>query len=279
LGDGAAAARCVLASCVLTSSALASAASRFGVPGSVLVGVLITSCTHLSPIEFEGVPRTTRVAVTDVREDAGWSKDVVSLGSVAAHCNGRAADGGWRGRRLSDVDCSAPRLRQALRERAAEVGGNRLVEVRCRARGAEADGSAAAPRSVWCEAFVGFAKDAPEPVAAVEPSRGVVHALESFRVKVDYSPERGVQPRAPRAPANVSELPHLSANRRALGEITTRCRNCSEAAAFEGLFAATAQVGGDSVVEPRCSARGKQLWCAATAAGFIEDPAVHADAR
>jgi hypothetical protein len=98
-------------------------------------------------------------------------------------------------------------------------------------------------------------------------------------VKVDYSPERGVRPRAPRAPASVSELPHLSANRRALGEVTTRCRNCSEAAAFEGLFAATAQVGGDSVVEPRCSARGKQLWCAATAAGFMEDPAVHADAR
>ena len=180
---------------------------------------------------------------------------------------------------MSDVDCTQMRLRAAVRERAAAVGGAMLIGLACTSeprgghRGAERT-------AIQCRA--GVARPTDETLARREPAslpQAVAEGLESaaaseaWRIRVDYTASVDSTERPPRRADAVNELPHLPPSHAKLGDLVTRCDSgCSERGVYEGLFAAAGRKGASDVVDVGCVRQGDGWLCTAAAAGYRVDP-------
>ncbi len=185
------------------------------------------------------------------------------LGRVAAHCQPASVTVRWQGEWLSDVDCSLERLQSVLKERAAAVGGEVLVDLHCGSRPVRSTSS-----DLVCRADVG------RRVAARARSwRPENDASEAWLIRVDFTPTGGEVARPYRPVSEVHELPYAPPSHVPLGELVTSCaRGCSERGAHEGLRAAAARRGANAIAEPSCRAHGDGWLCTATATAYRVDP-------
>ncbi len=97
--------------------------------------VAVSACgARFDPAHFEGSSEPRRTEPEALRELVTRTSELTAIGGVHASC---ALQPGFRrleGESLSDVDCGAERLDFALRESAANAGGDALIGVHCNSR-------------------------------------------------------------------------------------------------------------------------------------------------
>jgi hypothetical protein len=190
------------------------------------------------------------------------------LGRVAAHCRPVSVSPRWEAEWLSDVDCSVERLTRVLGERAAEVGGELLVNPRCSSRPVRPESF-----DLVCRAEVGRRADSFGVHRFVRAWRPANEASEAWLIRVDFTPTGSEFARPSRPASEVHELPDTPVSHVALGELATSCgRGCSERGAHEGLRAAAARRGANAIAQPSCRAHADGWLCTATATAYRVDP-------
>ena len=238
-----------------------------------LLALAVVGCGGLrQATHFDGRPEARVVEPAEVGEEAALPPGHEALGQLRAECTLREGPRAIEGEWLSDVDCSATRLTQALREGAAEAGGTLLVGRQCYSR-QQSSGA------VWvvCKADVARpgeqllaerqADRPPAPLAASEPA-----AAEAWRIRVHFTPSEAA-PRSPRRADQVRELPRMPVSHVPLGSVVTRCKKgCSRAGAHEGVRYAAARLGATDVVDVHCARKGEGWLCTGTAAAYEVDP-------
>jgi hypothetical protein len=173
-----------------------------------------------------------------------------------------------------------------MRERAAEVGGELLVGLRC---SSHPNASRDIVR-IRCRADVARASDElkerrpldlrgreRDPLPGLEPEDierlDEPVASEAWRIRVHFVPAPRATPRPPRRADQVRELAELPVNHIALGDISTRCeKGCSRDSARNGLRLVAARMGARALVAVRCTARESGVLCVGTAADYAVDP-------
>ncbi len=205
------------------------------------------------------------------------------IGRVSARCSLIEGERPRNGARLVDVDCTESRLMAAIRERAAEVGGEALVGTRCRSR-IRSQNDDSVTLALSCEASVARPSDDTlahrpllgEVLAEDDPAR----AAEAWQIRVFFTPGPGSPERPPRRPEGVREVPLLPLADVRLGDLTTSCKcGCTQEGARRGLLAAAGRYGATDVVDLRCSALGHGWTCTGTAAAYEVDPELDPRAR
>jgi hypothetical protein len=210
------------------------------------------------------------------------------LGHASVECSPLSGETAFESARFSDLACSVPLLRAALREAAADAGGTFFTEPECRARPSSA---ALALRVTWvgCESEVWAPADrarfvapalAPRPInvdplapaAPGAPAFGSVQ--EAWRVVVDFSPVPGPT-RAPSVDAqSVAEVDFPRAGQVRLGDLSAHCDSkCSVESLRRGLRAGVARSGGTTLVGVRCIQGASGPSCIAAVAGPERDEA------
>jgi hypothetical protein len=226
-----------------------------------------------SAADFDGRAEPPLTEARAVRTVGSLPVGYERLGQVAAHCRPASVTPRWQGERLSDVDCSAERLLGVLPERAAEVGGELLVNPRCGSRPVRTTSF-----DLVCRAEVGRRQSrVPRFVRSWRPTND---ASEAWLIRVDFTPTGSEFARPPRPVSEVHELPLAPVSHVRLGELVTSCgRGCSERGAHEGLRAAAARRGANAIAEPSCRAHADGWLCTATATAYRVDPAHDPRAR
>jgi hypothetical protein len=211
------------------------------------------------------------------------------LGQLSAGCRLADVRDGLDGVALSDVGCSTELLSAALRERAADVGGTFLVDLRC-----DPDSRALTPgRRAKCSADVWGPREVTREASAAEPApmsvqpagvdpRGPAAPLApaygsvsfAWRVLVDYWPAPGRDARAPVGPEQVAEVDFPRVGFVRLGDVRARAdATCSVDTLRGAVRAAAARIGATSVVDVRCVASDDARFCVASLAALeVEGP-------
>jgi hypothetical protein len=237
-------------------------------------------------VDFSGRPQGVLVSAEQVRELSSLPTGYDSIGQLRATCRLTERQRSLHGQWLSDVDCGVPRLVQALRERAAEVGGELLIGRRC---ASQIHRRVLGQSNVSCRAEVGrptaeTRSGRPLDLAAAQPAQAPADAApsasEAWRVQVDFTPADEHAPRPVQRTDLVNELAYLPVTHVRLGDIVTRCeRGCSEAAARAGLRTVAGRMGATDVVDVHCVSRASGFVCTAVAAGYEADPRTEPRAR
>lgn len=265
--------------------------------GVVVLGVALATAVApgcgepaLPGVRFQGRTLPALVAPERVREVSVRPAGYQVLGSAAVECRLTASKKTLSGARLSDVDCSEHRLRQALREQAAAVGGEILTDVECVThryrRGTEERlrASCAADVARPGRAILARRPLVPEQGAGASAIRGAdrdeagsaegVAAAEAWRIRVDFTPSGAGFHLPARHVRQVREVPVIPASHLAVGDVLTRCdRDCSERGAREGLLVVAGRMGATDVAAVRCVARGAGFVCTGTAAATLNPAA------
>lgn len=209
------------------------------------------------------------------------------LGNVSAECRPLDASDGVAGARLSDLSCSTQLLLGALRDAAAQAGGDFLLQPHCSGVPARPGKTLACAAEAWAPndpahfsrpPLQPAVNEDPEgPVAAGAPAAGSV--ADAWRVHVDFWPAAGQAERKGVEFGDVAELAHLGAGQVLLGELTAHCDGCVSSSARIGLFAAAARLGATSVVDVRCTRAESAISCVASGAAPEVDPGRLAEVR
>ncbi len=234
---------------------------------------------------FSGQSQDPRVVATQLTEQESMPADHRLLGVVEASCDREepafgeleANESGCRN--LAELMCSEELLSQALRERAAEVGGTALVGRRCSSE-VDEDGA-----SIRCAAEVAASKGEPTNSALAgaipvhEEGVPLRSVQEAATIRLVFTALTAT-PRAPRAAHLVAEQAVMPVQNVVLGDLLARCGDdCSDAALRESLRVAAGRVGASDVVGVRCLHKGEDLVCSARATAPSVDPRVVAAAR
>ena len=241
---------------------------------SLVVGFSALACAGPRPaVRYDGSEEQSLVKPHEIEVVASLPEGYDVLGDISARCTRddslRELDGAW----LSDVDCSERRLRQALREKAADAGGELLVGLSCGSRPARG------AVDVRCKADVARPGDdllaerelarrnVPPPVEPGPP------ASEAWRIRVHFRQNPGIEARRPRRPEDIREVPDFPVSHVRLGDVVTDCEEaCSFDAVRHGVLAAAARMGATDVVDVRCAERGQGWICSGTAAAYEVEP-------
>lgn len=255
-----------------------------------------SSCatTPRDAVHYSGARHEPSVGAPQLLSAASLPLGYQRLGRLSTSCNawvpGSPVDEEW----LVDLDCTERRLRLALREKAAAVGGQVLVSERCgsqRRATRSARHAATSSERLMCLADVARADAvlrAQQPLGdfsspAERPRLGVsayqAEQLDdptgtaAWRIRVSYWPsERQRRPHRSaatglRTASEVGELSDLPPSHDALGTLRTACeRDCSEAAMRASVRVAAGRLGGSDVVGVRCVPRGGGYRCVGTLA-------------
>jgi hypothetical protein len=251
-------------------------------PLALALPALVTGCGS-SGVRYSGHVLPTISRPTDLRELDAVPQGYDAIGKVSASCTLVEGKRPKNGAPLADVDCTESRLMTAIRERAAEVGGEALVARRCYSRVRSEDSSSVTLR-VSCRA--GVARPSEDTlshrplVSGVLADDEVARAAEAWKIRVHFTPRHGAPDRPPRSPDGVKEAPLMPVNDVVLGDLMTSCRRgCTQEGARQALMAAAGRYGASDVVDLSCIAAGRGFVCTATAAAFEVDPELDARAR
>jgi hypothetical protein len=209
------------------------------------------------------------------------------IGRVSSRCLLRQGIRPIDEERLSDVDCSERRVAWALRERAAEVGGELLVgracfsqpttrqrvRLLCKADVARPSEETLAQRRFDGRPRVADGMSLPGGTPTEIERLDEPNASTAWRILVDFTPAPRAAERPPRRTDLVRELAVMPVSHRRLGDVITTCEaECSEHAVREGVRIAAGRMGATDVVDVRCARRSEGLFCAGTAAAYEVDP-------
>ncbi len=243
-------------------------------PLVLLLGALMGACAGArSPAGYRGSTEEPRLGPQEVGEAPIAPAGYALLGRVRAECTfteGRATvDDEW----LSDVDCTSWRLTEALREEAANNGGEVLVGRSCLV--ARRMGRKVVLR---CRANVARREAAQSP-PEVDPTLASLRAddpsaVEAWRIRVDFEPKVEPTARAPRRADGVDEVTVLPVAARVLGALSVRCERapCSVEAVRAGVRAAAGRLGATHVGGVRCVDTNEAPRCLAEVALLEELP-------
>ena len=256
---------------------------------SALLGVACASASG-SGARFSGSTDAPIAASWEIGDESVVPEGYVVLGQVSASCTLRERRRTIDRERLSDVDCSEARLVRALRERAAEAGGQLLVDrqcasravrenelhVRCGADVARAEAPALAPP----KAADSIARDPgfpPERVALLDEPR----AADAWRIRISFTPAREAgEPRPARRGDLVRELAIFPVSHLPLGDLVARCsEGCRAESVRASVRIAAGRLGATDVVGVRCVEKGRGVLCTGTAAAYEVDPETDPRAR
>jgi hypothetical protein len=251
---------------------------------ALLAGTLLASACAGSGTgaRFSGSTDTPIAAPWEIGEDSVVPEGYTVLGKVSATCTLREGRRTIERELLSDVDCSEARLVRALRERAAETGGQLLVDRQCSSRTVRESASgrellvrcsAEVARAETLELAPPKAKDAiwpPERVALLdEPS-----AEDAWRIRISFTPAReSGEPRTARRGDLVRELAIFPVSHLPLGDLVARCsEGCKPESVRASVRIAAGRLGATDVVGVRCVEKGRGVLCTGTAAAHEVDP-------
>ncbi len=248
-----------------------------------LVGFVAGCGSSSLGAHFDGHARPSLVSAQQVRDISALPTGYVRLGEVRAHCTRYEGKLPPDGAKLSDVDCGGELLTRAIRERAAEVGGELLVARRCRSR-VERESDDFAVYSVTCSAAVARPDDSTLASRPLRPRTQVADAApsarEGWRIVVRFAENSRAARRPPRRVDYVRQVPTVPVSHQQLGAITTECSaGCSRAGAENAVLVAAGRFGASDVAELSCARRGKGFICQGKAAAYEVDPEQHAEAR
>lgn len=250
---------------------------------SALLAVSCLSACATQGVLFDGHAEPRIARARDVAELESLPEGYERVGRLVARCTlvegARPEDGS----RLVDVDCTESRLMAAIRERAADVGGEVLVGRRCRSRISSQDETSTS-LDISCDADV--ARPTGESLVRRPLVSGVMaeddqpRAQEAWHIRVHFAPSPGVAYRAPRRAELVREVPYMPGANLKIGEIVTRCRQgCTRDGARLGLLAAAGRLGASDVVDLHCAAKGQGYVCSAVATAQEANPELEPKAR
>lgn len=206
-----------------------------------LAALVMVGCHSSGGVTFHGQSRTP-VSASLVKELQKVPAGARRLGRVSASC--ASVDlREFRAAKLIDLDCGRLRLLRALRDVAAERGGNVLTDVTC-------DGA----ERMRCSASVARS----EPVAANTTSDiADASGARGAEIEVRLSRARGgqLQPElgSARDVGLVQNFPRLPVSHVVVGALETRCAACDTQALRSALSLAAARLGSADLVETHCS--------------------------
>jgi hypothetical protein len=261
----------------------------FSVAALALTGIGSVACAaRFDPANFEGSREPRRAEPEAVRELAARTSELETLGTVHDSCRLRPGFRRLNDEPLSDLDCTTERLDWALRESAANAGGEALVGVRCGSR--RLGTSASETYLVTCAASVARFKSGalanPGPLTPPRslppgmpaPSASDVTRIDqpesslAFRISLRFEPKVSKFERRPRTGAEVKELALLPFADLPLGDLAATCEDgCDERALRYGVLVAAGRMGVPDVVGVRCFSNGASNSCVGTLAAPERD--------
>jgi hypothetical protein len=266
-----------------SGSVLGSTSSSLLVCTTVLVAAL-GGCAPVST-HYTGAKLEPVVHPNDVQDLQQRPPGSRALGLVEAKCHlenfdldaSAAAEPQVASERLSDLMCSPRLLSAALAERAAQVGGNALVQRYC-------VGNQSFGNHLRCTAHVVRTKGPSEPGSHFLDFPNGVPALaspsEAWRIKVHFSPSSRFQKRDPWPMHLVAEQSVVPVQDIELGDMVASCsEECADDSLRDALRVAASQVGGTDVAAIQCSHQAEGFRCVGTAAAPEVDPRRHSAAR
>lgn len=236
---------------------------------------MLAACAG-EPVRFSGVESAPRVTAERVVLVSSPASGFERLGTLSSDCTLTEGRRTIDDERLSDVDCTASRLRWALRERAAEIGAVLVVDTGCASDG-PANGVDDSVR-ITC---TGTAWRAAEPVPARGPAPDADVArrfdfgyfLDAWKVRLRFEPDAGARPEHALRGDLVDDVPRMPPGRVALGTVSARCRDaCSLDTLRAGVRIAAGRLGASDVVGVRCFTNASESACRGVAAGFAVPP-------
>ncbi|HEY1533523.1 MAG TPA: hypothetical protein VGF76_05880 [Polyangiaceae bacterium] len=261
----------------------------FSVVALVAASVGSVACAaRFDPANFEGSRESRRAEPEAVRELAARTTELETLGTVHDSCRLRPGFRRLDGEALSDVDCTTERLAWALRESAANAGGEALVGERCSSR--RLGTSASETYLVSCSAVVARFKSGvlanPGPLTPPSslppgtpaPSASDIARIDqpesslAFRISLRFEPKVSTFERRPRTSAEVKELALLPFADLPLGDLAATCEDgCDERALRYGVLIAAGRMGVPDVIGVRCFSSGSSNSCVGTLAAPERD--------
>jgi hypothetical protein len=252
-------------------------------------GLSLVACAgRFDPAHFEGSREARRAEPEAIRELTARTSELETLGIVHDSCTLRPGFRRLDGEPLSDLDCTTERLDWALRESAADAGGEVLVGVRCGSR--RLGTSSGEAYLVNCAGTVARFKTgalaslgpltAPRslPPGTPAPSASDVKRIDQpdsslgFRISLSFEPKVQNFERRSRTGAEVKELALLPLADFALGDLVASCEaGCDERALRYGVLVAAGRMGVPDVVGVRCFNSGSSHSCIGTLAAPERD--------
>ena len=236
---------------------------------------------------FSGTTEAKVAEPWEIGDDSVAPEGYALLGEVTASCTLHPGRRTIERERLSDLDCSEARLLRALRERAAEAGGQLLVGRECASRTVR-ETSSGSELHVRCSAGVARAEiqalAPPEDPKAVERDPGLPpervelldepSAADAWRIRISFTPARGFgEPRPARRGDMVRELAIFPVSHLPLGDLVARCsEGCRAESVRASVRIAAGRLGATDVVGVRCVEKGRGYLCTGTAAAHEVDP-------
>jgi hypothetical protein len=236
---------------------------------------------------FSGSEDTPVVASWEIGDESVAPEGYEVLGEVTASCTLREGRRTIERERLSDVDCSEARLVRALRESAAEAGGQLLIGRECASRAVRQTAGGRELR-VRCSAGVARAETqelgAPQARDAVGSDPGLPpervelldepSAADAWRIRITFTPARAFgEPRPARRGDLVRELAIFPVSHLPLGDLVARCsEGCRAESVRASVRIAAGRLGATDVVGVRCVEKGRGFLCTGTAAAHEVDP-------
>lgn len=242
------------------------------------VPVLLVGCSGTTlGARFDGHAQPALVSADQIGEVSVLPAGYDSLGSVRASCTRYDGEMPPDGSSLADVDCSASRLTQAVKERAAEVGGELLVGLDCHSRAGHHTRDSQV-LYVSCKARIARPED--ETLVARQISTrpaaadGAPKASEAWRISVHYARSVRAGWRPGRSVDHVRQLSVPPVSHQHLGDVVTECeRGCSHAATEQAVLVAAGRFGATDVAELSCAKRGEGYVCQGKALAYeVEHP-------
>lgn len=228
------------------------------------------------PAQFRGhdregihAARVRAVSVLPIGYDA--------IGTVSAHCTLINGAQGFRGEWLSDLDCSAERLRLALRLRAARAGAELLVGERCGSLSVRSPERGTVRIRCSAEVAATARGGAPEPgpdhSAPADATDHEPSPDEVWNTRVDFTPDRRAAARAPKRSGLVAERSETPLDHVVLGDIVVRCgHGCSQRGAHAAVRIVAGRVGGSAAVGVRCIRNDDDWLCTGRATAYEHEP-------
>ena len=252
--------------------------------GSLGALTLLAGCAgRFDPANFEGSREARRAEPEAIVDLAARTAELETLGTVHDGCTLRPGFRRLDEEPLSDLDCSTDRLLLALRESAANAGGEALVAARCNSRrigtasretyGVSCTAQVARYRSHTAASERPLSAPRSVPQSRPAPSASEVKRIDepdaslAFRIALSFEPAVAEFAHPVLASADVHELPLMPVSHRALGDLSASCADgCDERALRYGVLIAAGRLGAPDVVGVRCFSAESSRSCVGTLA-------------
>lgn len=261
-----------------------------GVPGWLGAGLLALLTAACAPavrqaVSYSGEKHEPRASPAELASVATLPSGYEAFGQLEAACEAWPEGSPVEGRWLVDFDCTERRLRGALREKAAAVGGVLLVRERCgsgqRSR-ADEDGQRAGGGRLVCRARVARpdgSERAREPLTGESrgpeaPALAATSAeaaslddptgAEAWKIRVSYTGRSpaATAPAMPVPASAVHEWPELPASHQAVGTVLASCdAGCTLEAMRASVRVVAGRLGAGDVAGVRCVPHGEGWSC------------------